>query len=473
MDRLSLFVRKNLGLSFVPVLLLGVVAGCGGDDEDSDTSTTVAASVAMNLISVSDAASSRFAPQAKTRAPRRAKETSLTGGVGDCIEARTTPNAFEFQDGATGAPEYLKIRLKKIELTGDAESTTVFESSSTEGEELTLASGKVDLSGLTFKTEFTAGTYTGIKLTLVEKALIKGCVSGTYNGMYASGNALCGASNASCEPMTAGAFTYCTTTGQDIYTRFATNSTEEDSRDDFGTTAQEMAIRLSRSAVASTLTALDPTAEVSFEFPAAESIVIAAGSSLKLSMVIDLNAFMKFDFNSRNYSVESSSGEQFLNMADKAFFFPQALTDVAMVFAGDPGVIEGYSVDSCAVLEDYPSDTTWTRNWMTLIFDADGGLMSGLVSTMDPTGYVALNGTINGAAASTRPSTVASSAYTLNLGSTVSHGSLVGFTRVTTIGESGYIAFGQSPKTTIASGEGEKNFDWKYTLELKNSNPLE
>jgi hypothetical protein len=366
----------------------------------------------------------------------------------------------------------LKVTIRKIELGGDAASTTLYES--TDGTEVVLESGKVDLSGITLNTALKAGTYDKIKLTVAERATVKGCVSGNYNGMYASGLKTCGTDNTSCEPMTAGSFTYCTTSGEDIYSRFGTDPTSEESRSQFGATAQESYVRLAGDGVGSTATTLDPTAAVEFQFELPEDIAITEGSSVTLSMVVDLNAFLKFDFNSRNYAAESSSGEMFANMKDKAFFYAQSLTDVSMVFAGTPGTIEGYEVDVCAVIAENPNDTTWAYNWMTLIYGTDGALIKGLISTMDPTGYVALNGQINGQSATTRPSTLSGSSYTLNMGSGVGSGTLTGFTRVSTLNSSGYIAYGGGTKTNMDSSvAGDSNFDWKYTLRLINSNPLE
>ena len=133
------------------------------------------------------------------------------------------------------------------------------------------------------------------------------------------------------------------------------------------------------------------------------SIVVDEENQPTLTLAIDLNTMLSFEANTRTEGTNSfNSGADMSGGAkyDKAFFYASRINNQMMAFLGDSGDVHGYSVNSCYTYEDGNPNNTGDRavkSWMTVIFDADGNVTTGLVTPTDAAGMVLLKGDIHAA----------------------------------------------------------------------------
>jgi len=452
-------MNLNKNLAIMTALSVGVLTGCG---KKSTVGPLVNAELSMNMLSVSSSS-------ALSNIALNNYQNTAFDEVTKCSTNDLSSRPFEFQDGAAGPAETVKILLKKIALkvgtASDSGSTTLFESAT--GVELSLANGKVDMSEIELSTEINAGEYNYVVLTVGDLAIVKGCITGTKNSMES-----CSSDNETCEPLgdefdeDDGTFNFCTKAAYGIDTLAQTKSASLSRSVYSGGTAEETKVLLKRSGVGNALS-IDANGFTDYEFRLPSAVTVAEGSDLTISMLLDLNIFLKFDFNNRDYVGNTNGGsEMYSDMTDKAYFFSETLDQAGMVFVGDAGSIEGYDVYICVKPNDQFSVA---RNWLTLIFDANDKLIAGMTRTFDPTGLVALNGTIGSEDAATRAPTKTGNVYTIPLKGFpegAGNGLLDNFVRKSAVNEFGYIAFGEAGTQTSMSAttEGSANFDWHYTL---------
>ena len=335
---------------------------------------------------------------------------------------------YKASNSQSGAADSIKVFVKKIVIDDyDADTgsggapITIFESSDSGGAELELSSGKVDLSelldydaGLTALEPEAGGaeleegiegvvaevepkTYRRIQMTLANRALVKGCISTDWAGDEGPNAATCadGAAAADlCDPLTTGIHTFCTQSAYDSTTVFADDANIPTSAYE-GVSAQEVEVPLEWL----NDTAGDLTAEVTYYFNTPDTVVDEENQPT-LTLALDLNTMLSFEANTRTEGTNSfNSGADMSGGAkyDKAFFYTSRINNQMMAFLGDVGDIHGYKVDSCYFFNEDTSDARAVKSWMTVIFDADGNVATGLVTPTDAAGFVLLKGDIHAA----------------------------------------------------------------------------
>ena len=203
-------------------IVVSFASACGGDGDDG-----VKGKLTLQMQAVSSAALA-----AQGAALTLARDETECSAI------------YKASNSQSGAADSIKVFLKKITIddydadTGSSSApVTIFESSDSDGAELELSSGKVDLSellaydaglaalepeaegteetGETGAEEVAEGvvaevepkTYRRIELTLANRALIKGCISADWAGDEGPNAATCadGAAAADlCDPLTTG-----------------------------------------------------------------------------------------------------------------------------------------------------------------------------------------------------------------------------------------------------------------------------
>ena len=307
---------------------------------------------------------------------------------------------------------------------------TIFESSDSDGAELELSSGKVDLSelldydaglaalepeaegteetGETGAEEVVEGvvaevepkTYRRIELTLANRALIKGCISADWKGDEGPNAETCadGAAAADlCDPLTTGIHEFCTQSAYGSAAVFADDANIPTSvYEGDGVSAEEIEVALEWT---DPTAEMDLTDEITYRFNTPDTVVDEENQPT-LTLAIDLNTMLNFEANTRTEGTNpfnSGTGESPVTY-DKAFFYASRINNQMMAFLGDSGDVHGYSVNSCYTYEDGNPNNTGDRavkSWMTVIFDADGNVTTGLVTPTDEAGMVLLKGDIH------------------------------------------------------------------------------
>jgi hypothetical protein len=472
---------RNIFFGTLMAAGFGLLGACSGSG--SEGGKAVSASVGLNLVSTTSGANSFL-----NRFSSKQEHSKLLGanycgdGGAGTLNDEPDQSAFQYIDGMSGAPEFLTVNLRKIALkTKDGADTILFESSTSAGVEITLENGEVDLSGITLSSELIAGTYDKVELTFANAAEVKGEFTGSFSVQCADTDF--------CEEMDTVPDTIlaCTWEDLDIFTLLSQNPGVPLSRDQFGC----------KGVMESTLVALkqyapnyagtvSPDENAVFEFDIPGAIVVEEGTEIELTMLVDLNTFLKFEAN-----VRGDGQEMFANMPNKPFFFAANFEKTAMVYVGEPGTIEGYDVYACYDNSPnnsnfsalgIPADFRVTRNWMTVIRDAQANVIGGLISTYDPTGFVLLTGPINSHTADVRPSAlsaallstpfaadifgVAEPEWDLLLGNSVTGGRLNGFFTIEADSEERLGDSINSAGETTRIGGDSLDFNWHYTRVL-------
>lgn len=394
----------------VGLFLLVVVSvfwfGCGGGGNSNVTIqvTSLVASQSRGVHLFRDAA-----PIAK----------GLMPGNGWLDDAPTFPSATTFWGGwiQSAAPEYLKVTLTKVEVEGDwGGMETLWEGS----RELTLTGAAVDISDINNEANrLPAGHATKIRATFRSEAKIKGSVTGLFNLTNAGPNA---GTTKTFYTKAAGAYSPVTHSGG-----LSSYSDYESSP------AEEVSVWVSGD-------------NDTFFVENVCDATISEASSATLTILFDLNRVLRF------YDGANTLGTSGVNPGDpanKAYFFTHSLLSTFIgVFFGAPGTIEGYQ----SYYSASSKDNGGVKGWMTLIFDASGNFLSGMLMGDNDNDLTIAKGRVT--------------AFTAGSGSTydftydTSPGSVTGFQRLTTIGQhTGFLNFTTSGSQPHA---GQACFDLQF-----------
>jgi hypothetical protein len=289
--------------------------------------------------------------------------TSVRGGAvpRDLVEPPTFSRPTNFGPGwiNSGPPEHATLTLTRIALVRQDSSTSVL----WEGEAaLRLDGTPVDVSAINAAAQPVApGPITAVHTTVKTVAQMKGVFTGTFN---TATNAFVPATKTYYTKADAAYNVATSQGGAADATHFETGP------------AEEVDVWLGG----------NPT-ELDIETPS--STVIQAGAPTRLTLLFDTSRLLRF-YN----GLSPQSGPNPADPADRAYFFAHSLGGTfAAAFFGDPGRIEGYrTVYSCAREDGNGEGVT---GWMTIIFDASGGFLSGLLMGDDDNALTVAKGRIS------------------------------------------------------------------------------
>lgn len=415
------------------------------------------------------AVNSKLALSTDTSFRLRSDAPSLLANT--CSEAAHTNSATRYlaAEGTTGAPDSVKIYIESISLSDsiNKKELFIFKSEDAGGTEVALSSGKVDLSSLKFNEEFefekdsdpSTYRFNLVRLIVKNKALVKGCLEDEYRISSGGGcQAAAGTFGTSCESWaesgTSVTFKACTKTAYST-SKLAETPSAQLARSAYKDgDAEETLIHLRSKGQGNPISAIDLEGSEIIEYPVPGEGFKLDGSKIDVNMAVDLNAFLRFDANIRK------DMDAFSDMVNKPFFFANDLKNLAVVTVGEPGAVEGYLATECVVQEEIQI----TKNWLTLLFDAEGSVIGGLTVPFDPSGFVVLNGSVSSQNASTRATTKSGDEYTIRM---TESGLLPKFKRLSEVGDSAYLPTSQESEQTGPSGSpGPNKFDFLYTRKL-------
>ena len=261
----------------------------------------------------------------------------------------------------SGSPEYIKVTLKQILVRYDFGDQVAWSGS----KELIMdGSGDIDTSGMTLT--LSTHTMTKVNLTFATEAKIKGTLTAMFNiaPSSASHNEVLKTFN------TKAAYPYDAVThtgGAADFTAFETGPAEEASVS-VGSDASETVVELP---------ILDGEIDI---------------SSPTFTILVDLNRMLRF-YDGLNEISHGGVGPS--DPADKAYFFSNSTFRGSIAaFLGTPGTIQGYQTEYAAYYADkvVPEGVP---GWMTILFDAHGNFMSGLLMGDDDNSLTVAKGNID------------------------------------------------------------------------------
>ena len=261
----------------------------------------------------------------------------------------------------SGFPDYIKVTLKQILVRYDFGDQIAWSGS----KELTMdGSGNIDTSGMTLI--LSTHTMTKVNLTFATEAKIKGTLTAMFNiapSSVSHNEVLKTFYTKAAYPYDAVAHTG----GAADFTPFETGPAEE--------------------------------ASVSVGSDASETVVelpILSGeidiSSPTLTILVDLNRMLRF-YDGLNEINHGGVGPA--DLADKAYFFSDSTFRGSIAaFLGTPGTIQGYQTEFAAYYADkvIPEGVP---GWMTIMFDAQGNFLSGLLMGDDDNSLTIAKGPVD------------------------------------------------------------------------------
>lgn len=260
---------------------------------------------------------------------------------------------------------------------------TIFEDN--DGVEISADSGEINLSALLSKLdqsdsdaapkmEIPVGEYNMLKVSFKHGAKIKGCVDANWDG--SNKNSLSGTKK------------YCTRSGKSI---FDSSKGDNSYYEDYDP-AEFVDINIKYSSNESKTT--NDTFEK--EFPIPSGFEIKKGETTSLTMVIDLNAMLRY------YNDGSSDPSQTVNPGwpEGAYFFDSMFNSSVYFFLGKAGRIYGYELGalSCPKSKYTVATKACSDNfqkipvWLTLIMANDGTPLSAVFNGKDDRDYTVLQG---------------------------------------------------------------------------------
>lgn len=327
-----------------------------------------------------------------------------TGVESSSFLADPKPSDFKSNAIISGSPDEMKISIKKMILSNDTGTQiTIFSDDS--GKELSVKSGKLDISSLFTKyacldkkgspvegvecpcglddldkpvekdaegkcklpesytppsglLEAQEGTFTSLRVEFGIAAKMKGCLTGNYstNGGQA----------------VQGLHTYCTNSAKSTFqpVQGGTNADFEIAE----TESTEMDVQLSG------LTPMPTTKEMTVgkSFPIKGGVTITANQKSDLSLVIDTNRMLRF----YNQNTPDQAPNPGMPLKTSYFFTGLVFDNSVFVFVGKPGEIMGFQTwtDACYAkpkpADRICADTTLSRTvvagWVTVIKDSEG-----------------------------------------------------------------------------------------------------
>ena len=439
----------------------------------------------------------------------------------DCSTLNNYPD-YQASWGASGAPDNMTMYLKSIVLsTSESGSTaTLFESVDPDGDEISIDNtngGTVSLAALaaaiaannedddiavdgdTIEAEVSTGTFNQLTVTFRNEADITGCIeeswSETTNG--SSGNSCDESNSEACNALAEGTYKVCTgaatdATTTDVITIFdlvnasgasaAASVTNQAQFSDYvDTTAVETQVNLN---IRDSDDNFNPLADATFNLDI-PTVSLGDGDSIDLTLAFDMNLLLKFEANTRYQRGGNDDGDfhplggimDDLNDSkelDAAYFHTSYLPDVMAVYLGEPGTVEGYEVTSCYLFLDQngdpdPNDVRTVESWMTMIFNNDDDLVTGITTPKDDAGMVIVKGSINKLDADFRPS-VANSDDTFDLlfGEEAFSGAINNWERIAAVEGTNELPSSDIEQTTISQAAVANRIapTWYYQRKL-------
>lgn len=309
----------------------------------------------------------------------------------------------------SGYPDYVKITVTQIAIQGDWGEDILWSGS----KELTISGGSVDVSDITADFQkIHTGTATMIRATFLSQAKIKGTLSGIFNP------APSGFTQSNLTVYTKAAYAYNAVThtgGADSPTSFETAPAEE--------------MDFSIGAFGDTITIQTPCNTVIDQTPAT------------LTLLFDLNRLLRF-YDGQNTTHDGGPFPTDPN--DKAYFFGHSfLGSFIAPFFGTPGSIEGYKTAYSAANPSTPGQYMLVNGWMTLVFDADGKFLSGMLMGDDDNAFTVAKGFVTSFTDGT------SFSYD------ISKGVVSGFSRIGTVGNWSFPVPTFQTTNMISSGDAQ------------------
>lgn len=482
-------------------------------DSDSDSGGKAKVSLSLQPVLSGGATTSNLV---SNRSNLLAQPRAFTG---DCAAVGDYPE-YEASWGASGAPDSMTMYLKSIVLSTSesGDTATLYESVDPDGDEITISNANggtvslaalaaaieansdddVEVDGDSIEAEVNTGTFNQLAITFRNEADITGCIeeawAETANGT--SGNSCDEASNEACNALASGTYKVCTgaatdATTSEVITIFdlvntsgaaAANSVTDQAQfsDYVATTAAETQVNLN---IRGTDDNFNPLADATFNVDV-PTVELEDGDNINLTLAFDMNLLLRFEANTRYQRGGNDDGDfhplgnvmDELNDSkelDAAYFHTSYLTDVMAVYIGEPGTVEGYEVTSCYQFRDnnglVDGDYRTVESWMTMIFDTDDELVTGITTPKDDAGMVIVKGSINKLDATTRPSVNNSDdSYDLLFGVQAFSGAITNWTRLSAVDDEGALSTGDVEQTVTSADGVDNRIDptWNYVRKL-------
>ncbi|HEX3043326.1 MAG TPA: hypothetical protein VHY08_01115 [Bacillota bacterium] len=276
----------------------------------------------------------------------------------------------------SGPPEYLKVTLKKIELDGDFNRTTIWDGGAN-GQEITISgSGEVDLTGIAPLLNLPTGTATAVRLTISSFGKIKGQLLGArFSALDDGGNA-----NGK-DYYTNSDYYYDNHTTPDVFyqwdagsSTFVEGGVPYTAFNTGAGTAGETTVILSGGENSPDGTEATIVTDI-------EDSPVNANSTL--TILVDISRMLRFY---DGYGLDDSSH-------NAAFFSDSVFKNSIACFIGSVGEIRGYQTDYAAICPP-DSHTEYVTGWMTLIFNPSGDFLSGIMMADDDNALCVAKGTV-------------------------------------------------------------------------------
>ncbi len=355
----------------------------------------------------------------------------------------------------SGPPDEMQLFLKEIlvrQSGSDGAWMSVWTSPDAAGTVLSLTSGTLDLGqALGADLRLPAGAYRQVKLRLARVAKLKGCVSGPFRatnpvtktitssdmlGQYQPkhvGNAYTN------DPIADGAtHTFCTqaTRSELAAATFSTGTIGSNADFEASGTPELTDVDVARGNDDGLSPDAIRAADTELSSPLTFSVV--DGQQTRLTLAVDLNRQLRYFANTREDFNPPNPGMK----TGTSYFFTTIFPDSVQLFPGDPGSIEGYALDVQA-------GSSLVKEWLTVIRDAGGAVVSGGVIPNDDNDLTVAKGSLDPAACSETSTDVWSLGFTLGTSST---GSFDGFAFQASVGDAATCSLTPLPNPSAPAG---------------------
>jgi len=312
------------------------------------------------------------------------------------------PTTYRVHQFVSGPATEMKITIQRIIAFGGSNNggASLFgnDALSGPGVEITLTNGAVDLAAAGLQLNaIPVGHYTGIHIWVSRAVKIAGCITGTFNSQTAMSGMYNGVSYSS-DVLTPGTHRFCTIAAKSLLnfetgTAVPTGPVGTDAEFETQTTPEEMELDMGQgfptnmagtyASSAADVRASSGGIDVHSEFD------VDATNPVPLTLVVDMNRMLRFWPNiGTNFQPPQPQGYP----PGTSYFYNNDFTHVLALFAGRPGSVEGYQLNSeiCQDLACVPGDPpdSLSREWMMVIRDASGAVGAGLIAPDDAPGAI-------------------------------------------------------------------------------------